>query len=340
MKEHTALRNFDFNQAEEAILENESIEFKRQRVDIQNISNGVSILEEECSYSTLFNDRTTSKENLIVICTKDMEKELKFILSKMIEFKIEKTSDVLIVDDRSKSNGIDTICKEENLSYLRLDNTLNEFNYSVINNIAATYAKKLGKKTITFWNNDLWPSSETSFQNILSKHRELNSSITGTRLVYPNLKTYQDVFGKYKQTTEENKEFNTIQHGGIHFVLRDSFIEGAKYPMPFHRLRFEKKNDKEGSKDTENLPVTGALHIVNLDDFINKMKGFAPYLATSFQDIDLCLNAIIVNKLKVNYIGSEYMYHAESICLNNEGYINSSSTQSDAILYQMTWNQK
>ena len=327
------LENFNFKEAQQSIATNSPITCNAQFVDL----NTIQVKTYPCEYTTTFQDRTSRKENIITICTKGMEDELTFVLNKINDYKIQEDSDILVVADRPTNDNIKTICKQKKASYLKITNSLNEFNYSVINNIAATYAKILKFKTITFWNNDLWPASETSFQNILIKHKELNSSITGTRLVYPKKEIYQKVFKRKNLINSKEDRFETIQHAGVGFYDQESIYKGSTFPMTFHMFRFQKKDKDKSTEDLKNIAVTGALQIINLNDFISKIKGFKPYLATSFQDIDLCLNAILAQKLDVNYIGSEYMFHAESITVNKENHIGSNRSKSDQILYQATW---
>lgn len=329
------LENFNFKEAQRSITMSERITCNSQFVDLSTMQ----VKNQPCKYTTLFQDRTSNKENIIIICTKEMEQELTFVLNKINEYKIQKESDVLVIDDRPKNNNIKKICSQKKVSYLKITNNLNEFNYSAINNIAAAYAQILKFKTITFWNNDLWPSSKTSFQNILKKHKKLNSSITGTRLIYPKKEIYQEVFKRKNLVNSKEDYFETIQHGGVGFYNQESIYKDSTFPMPFHMFRFEKKDKDKSIEDLKNIVVTGALQIINLKDFISKIKGFKPYLATSFQDIDLCLNAMLVQKLNVNYIGSEYMFHAESITVNKQNHIGSERSKSDQILYQILWKK-
>lgn len=70
------------------------------------------------------------------------------------------------------------------------------------------------------------------------------------------------------------------------------------------------------------------------------MGGYHCALSTAFQDIELCQRAIEQDK-SVYYIGSEKIYHAETIT-NNDGknYGKSLASVSDALLYDLMWQPK
>lgn len=289
-------------------------------------------------------NRFTNSKSAIIICSKDNQNILKYSLSKIRTYNIDQEYDILLIDDRSSSEAILNLSDEFNTSYLRIDNSDNIFNYSVINNIGVSYLKYYGKNTIIFYNNDMWPSNETTFSNIIDKHNSLNSDLTGCKLIYPIEKEYLSI-GKPQHLLGEHihKIYNTVQHGGIFFTTRPSLIFKSNNNqqfiyVPSHLWRFYDYNHAMASFDTRCCAVTGALHIIDIDKFI-KVGGLNQSMSSTFQDIDLCMK-LLDNNMSINYIGSEYMYHGESITICKDRTHISSQMISDNILWEYLWGGK
>jgi GT2 family glycosyltransferase len=250
--------------------------------------------------------------------------------------------DILLVDDGSETNDILQLSDSFETSYLRIESNNDIFNYSILNNIAASYAKFFEKKTIIFYNNDLWPSSTNSLHNLLVKHNNYKSDISGCRLVYPIEQDYIDI-GKPQHLLGNSisKVYNTIQHGGIHFIPQKQFNNTIVY-YPDHTWRFYPAQTLLPSLDTRCFAITGAIQIIDIDIFY-QLHGFNQSLSSSFQDIDLCIKAIGKN-LSVNYIGSEYMYHAESLSIAQHRKNNNTNEitikLSDHILWALLCQEK
>lgn len=295
----------------------------------------------EYSCQTSIGDISDKKENIIVICIKDNNHLLKFCLDNIYNNQINKYCDILVLDDRSISDENHFLCLNKNITYCKLENTDNSFNYSLINNIGASYAKLFDKKRILFWNSDLWTDNPHTVENILKEHIDNNSSITGTKLIYPDQSDYKKLLvKKHVLGTTLEHSYNTIQHGGIIFVPSGCIVDNSLLMfMPAHQWRFYPKDYSLASLNGRCFAVTGALHIVNTKDFLD-LGGYACALATSYQDIDLCQRAV-QNNLSVYYIGSEYMLHAETIT-NEDGkkYHTSLAHQSDRIIYEYIWQSK
>lgn len=292
----------------------------------------------------LIRNRFTNNKSAIIICSKDHSHILNYSLSKIKKYGIDKQHDILLIDDRSSSNDILKLSDEFNTSYLKIKNSDDIFNYSVLNNIGVCYLKYYNKKTVIFYNNDMWPPNEKTLDNILIKHHTLNSDLTGCRLLYPTEEDYLSL-GKPQHILDAHlgKIYNTIQHGGIGFKLRKSFFTVADNKeqvvyVPFHLWRFYNHDQPIASTDSRCFSVTGALHIIDVDKFI-KIGGLNPSLSNTFQDIDLCMK-LLEHNMSINYIGSEYMYHGESISVYRDNLHSSPQFISDNILWEYLWRAK
>lgn len=306
-------------------------------------SNTGEITQSNCSNifeHRLIRNKFTDNKICIVICSKNNELVIKHVLSILSKYNVHKKYDILLVDDRSDSDCILNLSNKYNLSYLRIDNQNDTFNYSIINNIAACYLKKLGKEYVIFYNNDLWPTSEHTIDNLIKKHINLGSSITGCKLLYPKKEEYNTI-GKPTHVLGDHltSAYNTIQHGGILFAYRPSTINNSSLVLsPFHAWRFYEPDTTMASIDSQCFAVTGAIHIMNIDTFID-LGGLSVYFSTVFQDIDLCLRAF-QKKLSIFYIGSETMIHAESLTLATQKQQHDRTILQDNTLWDLVWANK
>lgn len=286
---------------------------------------------------------SSDKKSILIICSKNNSQVLSFSLEKLKQSGDTYNHDILLVDDRSDNNSILNLSDQFNTSYLRIDNSSNIFNYSVINNIAASYAKYYNKDLIIFYNNDLWPSSNDTLSNIINKHHRHGATLSGVKLIYPSKTEYAILDKPHILDRYMNQLYNTIQHGGISFGIRaSSFVDNKRtyiapniVLIPSHTWRFYDNNEIMASYDQRCFAVTGALHIINTDKFIN-IGGLNCTMSTSFQDIDLCLR-LFKNQEPIYYIGSEYMYHAESVTHFNEKITETKDFISDNIIWDYTY---
>jgi GT2 family glycosyltransferase len=291
-----------------------------------------------------FRDNIT---NLIVICSKDNAHILDYTLKILEQYHIRDNYDILLVDDRSISNDILSLSDKYNTSYIHIENDANIFNYSNINNIAALYAQRYNKELILFYNNDLWPTSIDTIDSLVDKHKINKSGISGCKLLYPTQQAYEDL-GKPQHVLSEylDKIYNTIQHGGIYFMMRKSSYIDQNIPYhgphlvfaPAHLWRFYDPDTPLACFDSRCYAVTGAIQIINTNTFIS-LNGFNTSLCAAYQDIDLCLKAVETN-LSVYYLGSESMYHAESLTQAIEKNNYDRVINSDNILWDMLWGRK
>lgn len=297
-----------------------------------------------CLQRNRFNEQNKS---IIIICSKDNANILEFTLKKLDDFEILKQHDVLLVDDRSSTSDILSLSDKYKTSYLRIENSDNSFNYSVINNIAVSYANIYNKELLIFHNNDLWPKDKNSLDNLIRKHFEYKSTISGCKLIYPSKEEYKEI-GKPLHVLNDYIEqaYETIQHGGVFFLLRPSvfpdknrFFGNSNLVLsPSHLWRFYDEDNHIASKDSLTQSVTGAIQIISTKDFIS-LGGLNIAMSIAFQDIDLCLKAI-ENNMTINYIGSETMVHAESITNAKEQVTKTIDFSSDHVLWDLLWGVK
>ena len=284
---------------------------------------------------SLVRNKFSKHENCIIICSKDYGSILSYCLNKIKDFGIDKDYDILLVDDRSATEEILLLSDKFNTSYLRVDNSNDIFSYSLINNIAAMYCANIGKKRLIFYNNDLWPDKKETLPNLVNKHIKNQSCITGCRLLYPTEKEY-DNLGRPQHILKEyiDKLYDTIQHGGIFFVQG-----GFGALSPSHLWRYYNKNTTMACVDSRCFAVTGAIQIIDTEDFLS-LKGFNIGLTAAFQDISLCIEACKKDKA-VFYIGSEYMYHAESLTIVNENITDKTNgLVSDNLLWAIMYSKQ
>lgn len=299
------------------------------------------------TFNLSINKFDATNEDIVVILSKDNAQILEYTLQQLDKLHILDRYDVLLVDDRSETNGIELLAKRYNLSYLRIDNANNIFNYSVLNNIAILYAKLYNKQICIFYNNDMWPHNEAALDNLVNKHKQFNSGITGCRLLYPSEQEYNDL-GKPQHILSQilSNIYSTIQHGGIYFGLKQTpFIDPRRNYIadnivlaPMHSWRFYSKDHYFANLDSPCFAVTGALQIVNIQKFID-VGGFTPSLPTSFQDIDLCFK-MIDHQIPVYYIGSEYMVHAESLTHFQQQLTKTQHFVSDNLFWDYVWGYR
>lgn len=309
-----------------------------------NQNNSIDFYEDRNTFTVFgknIESANTQKQNVIIICIKDNPILLDFCLKQIRLNDIDQYCDVIVIDDRPSNTDNEQIVQKYGYMYIRIINTSNIFNYSVLNNIGATYANKLSKKRLIFWNSDLWAENKNTLPNLLKKHINYNSAISGTKLVYPSQEYYNEIFPDKQHVLGKKLQssYNTIQHGGIVYVSLKSHIYPKPLLHPIHQWRFYDRYHSLANIDTRCFAVTGALQIINTKDFLY-LKGYCCSLYTAYQDIDLCQKAVKEN-IKVYYLGSEEMFHAETIT-NIDGQNNRQSSlwASDRLLYDYLWCNK
>jgi GT2 family glycosyltransferase len=272
----------------------------------------------------------------LIIPTKNMSKLLNKTINNLKENKVLEQCNVIIVDDMSEED-IESIAKE--CCYLRVENNKG-FNFSMLNNIPSLIVQQKGGKEVIFWNNDLYAKDSSTLDILLQRHRDNNSSLSGTKLLYPPIE-----ISYIKEEDSENiKEFykhvkgkwrETIQYAGQFFLPT---MPKTQSLTPHHYMRFCDPKDPRVNCDKGVSCLTGALMVVKLQDFID-VGGFNPSLSKNFQDTDLCLK-IIKNNKHCYYFGKDiHFYHDESVSLAGKK-IGDKQLRSDEVLFGKIWNQE
>lgn len=284
-----------------------------------------------------------SEKTTILIPIRDNADLLTVTVNNLKEHNIDSLCNVVIIDDRSEED-IREITINNELSYLRVDNEKG-FNFSMLNNIPAKICNDMGVENIILWNSDLWCVKREWLENIINKHNEDKSVLSGAKLVYPPV--------EHSMTKEEDSENivahfphmsggkwrDTVQFGG------DRWNINAGQPVllsPQHYGRFLKKDDKRVDCDRGSSFITGAFQILDLKYFI-KLGGLNPSLSKNFQDTDLCLRCVQDDKIPMYYGKDGYFYHDESLNFYNieksgKGKKKDGQLVSDFYLFGRIWN--
>ena len=282
---------------------------------------------------SLIRDRFSSKTSCLIIASKDNSNILEHCLNKIREFEIDKDHDILLIDDRSKTEDILKLSDKYNTSYLRINNEADVFNYSVLMNIGAMYCLHKNKSLLIFYNNDVWPKNKKTLPNIIKHHKKNKAAITGCLLTYPTQQGYKELKNTQHYLKESlNNLYDTIQHGGIFFHKTKTSW------MPAHLWRYYPKNNPMACNNNRCFAVTGAIHIINTKDFFD-IKGYNIGMGIAFQDIALCIEACLQNKI-VYYVGTECLYHGESLTHILEKITETQELVSDNLLWAYLYGQK
>lgn len=305
--------------------------------------NKISFVVKNVTYTCSFHQQKNFNNQIptILIPIKDNSSLLEYTLLNLKETNVVKHANVIVIDDRSEED-LENIVIKNGFSYLRIDNEKG-FNFSMLNNIAAKLCNDMGVKEIILWNSDLWCVKEEYFLEILKRHRDNKSKISGTKLVYPpiEISLNKDIDTDNIKSTFPNltggKWRETVQFGGDSWIPTNGPIKLS----PDHFKRFSKKQNPLVNCDRGVFFVTGAFHLLDLDFFI-KIGGLNPSLSKNFQDVDICLR-ILEQEESVFYFGKDlYFYHDESLTmhsLKNEKK-NDHQMVSDHYLFGKVWNDK
>ncbi len=285
-----------------------------------------------------------SKKPTIIITLHDDSDLLKYTLNNLQENNIYKHCNIFIVDDRSEED-LKNITIENGASYLRIDK-VEQFNFSMLNNIAAKICHDYGNKEVIFWNSDLWCVDEEYFLSFVKRHKESKSKVSGSKLVYPPLSKSinKDVDTKNinahfsnKGEITDGKWRNTVQYGGDFWILSGGMLRF----VPNHFKRFTNIEDPMVNCDKGLFFLTGALQYWDLEYFM-EIGGFNPSLAKSFQDVDVCLKVCERGDSPMYFGKDIYFYHDESYTLHNSKKEKKMSPRavSDHIIFSKIWNDK
>jgi len=302
-------------------------------ISVNNFNNAVlanRFVDYKCSFTKQLNYDASKPTAIIPI--RDCSDIVTMCMDCMKETGAFDLMNVIIVDDRS-TEDIGSIASKYCVSYLRVDYD-STFNFSMLCNLAAKVCHDLGNTQVIMWNADLFISDISNLHRFIEKHNKLGSTISGAKLLYPPdeysmghgdtqniLDNFPSMVGKWR---------GTIQFGGGGFVKTP---ESPLQYSPIHMYRFT--NDPAASVDSTAAFVTGAMHMIQLEQFVS-IGGYNPSLEKNFQDVDLCL--ILGN---VHYFGKDIaFYHDESPSFSKHNNKSGQQILSDHMLYGLLHNKE
>jgi GT2 family glycosyltransferase len=282
-----------------------------------------------------------ANENIIIICIRDNSNLLEFLLPTLVRTAEINRCDILVVDDRSKDLSNVQIAEKYGASCLRIANSANIYNYSMLNNIAVKVASIFNKKQCIFWNCDMWAPDDETLGRLLEKHKQSKATLSGTRLIYPSREDYKKIFEGYDHSNgDPERFFGKIQHGGIffqQFEMKSDDKTSLTSFFPVHQWRYYQADHYLACKDMPALAVTGALWIISPEDYMS-VGGLAPSMPDVCQDMDFCLR-LIANQKLIYYIGTEFLWHAENI-LHKKFETEQNTRLSDYKVFEYIWEKK
>ena len=289
-------------------------------------SNSYSLDTQENTYSCKLvkSGAWAESKPVILLCIKDNIELLQFTLGNLKQNKIFDFANVLIIDDRSDSPAIKVAALENGCSYMRVENTQNKFNFSMLHNLAVHALKNecSNLKEIILWSSDLWTDNPDTLPTLYKKHVADKNTITGTKLLYPN-----ENFLYHK-----SDRANTVQYGGSMFGPRPN--EAGLFAL--HIFRGYPKDDPKVNCDKGELFITAAFLIIDAQWYIES-GGFCPSLKASYQDVDLCLRANKDNKRVMYYGKDQHLYHYENYTLEKHQSELEKEYISDKLWYKGFW---
>jgi len=323
---HKTIYKYDFNRKINGnvfSIKQEQLKSKKSFYDpsVMEISKTDTIFK--CEY--IEDANFDAQKPTLLLSIKDDADLLKTTLNNLQVHNVHKITNVFVIDDRPQVNSIKNVAIDFGCSYLSVNNTQDIFNFSMLHNLATHILHKRHKDLERFilWNSDLWIKDSKVLEELLKLHSENQSTISGTKLVYPDQN-----FKYYNEATA-----NTVQFGGVMFGPRTDMV-GL---FPWHLYRGYAPEDEKVNCNKGELFVTGAFMIVDAKWFI-KSGGFCPVFTISFQDADLCLRAISQNK-KIFYFGKDLeLYHYESYQRGRRDENMKQPDRIDAEIYTKIWD--
>ena len=190
----------------------------------------------------------------------------------------------------------------------------------------------------------MWCAKEEYFIELLKRHNENKSKLSGSKLIYPpkdygfSTENDTDNIKAHFPELKGGKWRNTVQFGGDYWIhTPNSYVEYT----PIHHKRFSNPFNVIVNCDRGALSITGALHVWDLKFFIS-LGGLNPSLPKIYQDNDVCLRVIETGN-DVNYFGKDiHFFHDESLAKFNLPDYSKQDDQnfSDYILFGKIWNKK
>lgn len=283
-----------------------------------------------------------SKDKIpLIIPIRNLSGLLEYTLANLQKFEATDHVNIFVVDDRSDESIKEECDKYDFVSYIRCDYN-SGFNYAMLANLAALISFKLGFKEIIYWNSDMYLPDTSTLPSLIQKHRNDKPVISGTKLLYPfeGWKIDQEVTNEgsmdrssLQQLMLQKSHMGKVQFGGPGFNIHNNNINF------FHACRGFAKDNIYVNVDKGCHAVTGAYSMMDLEWLVS-VGGFNPSLAKIYNDIDICLRACEQRKAVVYYGKDTFLYHEESVNLNNNTGEPKVDHQfnSDAVLFSKLWH--
>ena len=223
----------------------------------------------------------------IIIPNKDKSEVLKKCITSILDKTIYQNYEIIIVDNQSTEKDTfryyDTIKNSSKIIILDYDKP---FNFSAINNFAATHAEG---EYLVFLNNDTEVITPEWLSAMLEHAQQSHVGAVGAKLLYPD---------------------NTIQHCGVILGIGvGHYFHVAGHPWCRHP-------DQVGYGGRiwticNYSAVTGACMMMKKEIF-DSVGGFDEKLVIAFNDVDLCLK-IRSKGFFIVYTPYSQLYHYESL---------------------------
>lgn len=241
----------------------------------------------------------------IIIPNKDNCKALKACIDSILTKTTYKNYEVIIIDNQSSQSEIlDYYQQLKQNSNIKIYSYDKSFNYSAINNYAAT---KADGDYLLLLNNDTEVITEDWIQEMLMFAQREDVGAVGAKLLYPN---------------------KTVQHGGIILGLGKKGIADCA-----HRGIEDGVVGYMGKLYyAQNVTaVTAACLMVKKADYY-AVGGFDEKLTVLYNDVDFCLK-LRKNGLVNIFNSFSVLYHYESLSLNSNTYNNDQKCFNEEISY-------
>ncbi len=218
----------------------------------------------------------------IIIPNKDEKNTLKKAIDSILDKTTYANYEIIIIENNSeKSETFSYYEKLEQNPKIRVVKWSNPFNFSALNNFAATEAKG---SLLLFLNNDVSVITPDWIEQMAMYCVQYSIGAVGAKLFYPD---------------------DTLQHGGV--ILKIGEVAGHSHKGTYKyevgslgRLTFV--NDVSG--------VTAACVMIRKEVF-DEVGGFDEQFAVAFNDVDLCLK---IRELGYSIVWTPFaqLYHYES----------------------------
>jgi GT2 family glycosyltransferase len=320
-------------------------------------------MEYNVSYENLSNINAQKAHALIP--SRDSLELLKFTLSNLDKNNAFDFLVPVIIDDRSNdADSMRNLADQYNAVYIRVDYQSDLFNFSVLNNAAASFLDAMGVEDIVLWNSDLWVGDSATIPYLLKQHQENKINdifVTGTKLLYPErdfcnlfdddqfIKSLSEDLNVSLERIQQSEPFGKVQFGGSSVTIMPHLMgQHAILPVVTHYGRLQPKESVNFNREI--IFMTGAFILCDLDKY-KEVGGLNPSMRFCHQDGDLCFK-MRKNNYRIMYYGKNcHLYHAESMSLASKSEksdkINLKKTKryndelfSNELIFALKWNKE